>query len=141
MPRLAQRLPAPRRVRRDPSPAASTNDGPDTSAAVSDLANPAQHVATRRARSGFRGVGTPSVLCMQELERRRPGRPSKGPRATLVGKVHPEVSTAVRAAAAARGVTLNDYLAELLADTHGLPQHIPASAHDPLDRSRLPLSA
>lgn len=122
-------------------PGASTTAAPRTSAVVSDSGDLPRPIATRRAIYGFSCTRSHSVPRMAAPGKRPTGRPSKGPRATLVGRVHPDVSVAVRAAAAAQGFSLTDYLEAILAGAHGLPQYIPAGARHQQDRLPLPKSA
>lgn len=55
------------------------------------------------------------------MERRKPGRPSKGPRVQLKARVPDALHNAALAEAGRRGMTLNDYLGELLAEATGVP--------------------
>ncbi len=67
----------------------------------------------------------------------RGGRPSKGDRDQLITRPARPIGDAVRDAAEAAGLTINDYLEALLARTHGLPELVPAAAR--LDQVELPL--
>ena len=97
--------------------------------------------ATRRSRSSFRDKGSPTVSLMSGPQKPGPGRPSKGVRATVVGKVHPEVAAAVRAGATEWDLPITEYVAAVLANVHGLPQYAPAMARGPRELEQLPLSA
>lgn len=55
------------------------------------------------------------------MERRKPGRRSKGPRVQLKARVPEELHHAVLAEAARRGMTLNDLVGETFAGLTGVP--------------------
>jgi len=48
------------------------------------------------------------------MERRKPGRPSKGPRAVLAGKVPIPIKDTAQRRAHELGMNINDYLAALV---------------------------
>jgi predicted HicB family RNase H-like nuclease len=56
---------------------------------------------------------------MATQRRSQGGRPSKGARDPLLTRVPPGLADAVRISADAQGLTVNDYLANLLAREHG----------------------
>lgn len=49
----------------------------------------------------------------------KPGRPSKGPRAAFLTRMHPELKAALHEAAVERGLTANDLIALLVAEHTG----------------------
>lgn len=55
------------------------------------------------------------------MERRKPGPPSKGPRVQMKHRVPPALRDAVLAEASRHGMTVNDWIGELLADELGVP--------------------
>lgn len=55
------------------------------------------------------------------MERRKTGRPSKGPRKELRPRIPEALYEAVCRDAAHAGMTLNDYVGELLAERTGVP--------------------
>lgn len=55
------------------------------------------------------------------MERRKRGRPSKGPRKELRPRLPTALYDAVCREAAASGMTLNDYVGEILAERTGVP--------------------
>ncbi len=55
----------------------------------------------------------------------RMGRPSKGHRELLATRAAPGLSRAVRSHAEARGLTVSDYIAIVLADAVGRPEDAP----------------
>ena len=61
----------------------------------------------------------------------------QGDRDQLITRPARPIGDAVRDAAEAAGLTINDYLEALLARTHGLPELVPAAAR--LDQVELPL--
>ncbi len=58
---------------------------------------------------------------LPNVEQRKPGRRSKGPRVQMKHRVPPELHDAVIAEAERRGMTLNDLVGEMLADLVGVP--------------------
>lgn len=72
------------------------------------------------------------------VQRYQGGRPSKGDRQPLVSRVATPIADAVRERAAAEGLSVNDYIARLLAAEVGLTQLAPAPTSD---REELPISA
>lgn len=60
-----------------------------------------------------------SVLC-GHMERRKPGRPSKGDRCQVNTRQPAALAAAAAAAADARGMTLTDYIGHLLAKDLGM---------------------
>ena len=64
------------------------------------------------------------------------GRPSKGDRDQIITRPARSVGDAVRAAADDHGMSLSDYVAKLLADTHGLSQLAPP-VHPRMDEGSL----
>lgn len=55
------------------------------------------------------------------VERKKPGPKGKGPRKELRPRIPPALYEAVCREAASAGVTLNDYVGELLAERTGVP--------------------
>jgi predicted HicB family RNase H-like nuclease len=55
------------------------------------------------------------------MERKKTGRPSKGDRTLVNFRVPRELHQAAKQRAEERGMTLNDFLGELLADKVGVP--------------------
>ena len=55
------------------------------------------------------------------MERKKTGRPSKGPRIVVRAAIPIPLREAVGHAAAARGLTVSDYMAELMAADTGVP--------------------
>ena len=64
-------------------------------------------------------------------QRYRGGRYSKGERLPLLTRVAPPVSEAVRERAEARGMSVNDFIASILAREVGLADYAPESAVTP----------
>lgn len=60
------------------------------------------------------------------------GRPSKGPREPLISRVPEKLAHTVRDAADAAGLSVNDYIGNLLAQAHGHPPVAPAANPDQL---------
>ncbi len=58
---------------------------------------------------------------LRVVERRKPGRQSKGPRVQLKARVPEELHLAVLAEAERRGMTLNDLVGETFAELTGVP--------------------
>ncbi len=58
---------------------------------------------------------------MPGVERRKPGRPSKGPRVQLKARMPEQLYAAALEEAARRGMTLTDFVGELIADSTGVP--------------------
>jgi predicted HicB family RNase H-like nuclease len=57
------------------------------------------------------------------MERKKTGRPSKGLRTPINFRVPPALHQAAKQRAEEHGMTLNDYLGELLADELGVAYH------------------
>ena len=55
------------------------------------------------------------------MERKKPGPPSKGEREQVRARVPVPLLDALRAEAARRGMTFNDFIGETLADVVGVP--------------------
>lgn len=55
------------------------------------------------------------------MERKKTGRPSKGPRVQIALEVPPSLKAAAKANAEARGMSLLEYVAELLSRETGVP--------------------
>jgi hypothetical protein len=55
------------------------------------------------------------------MERRKPGRPSKGPRNEVRAKLPVRLVEALQAEAARRGMTVTDLVGELAAQVTGVP--------------------
>jgi predicted HicB family RNase H-like nuclease len=58
------------------------------------------------------------------MERKKTGRPSKGERTPINFRVPPALHIAAKKHAEDRGMTLNDFLGELLAEEVGVPYQI-----------------
>lgn len=58
---------------------------------------------------------------MSERRRGLGGRKSKGLREPILTRVAADLAEAVREQAEAQGLTVNDYVANLLAERHGFP--------------------
>ncbi len=69
----------------------------------------------------------------------RMGRPSKGHRELLATRAAPGLSRAVRSHAEARGLTVSDYIAIVLADAVGRPEDAPNNTKTP--QESLPMIA
>jgi len=65
-------------------------------------------------------------------QRYRGGRPSKGDRQPLVSRVATPIADAVRERAATSGLSVNDYIARVLAANVGLEQLAPDVHHEEL---------
>lgn len=55
------------------------------------------------------------------MERKKTGRPSKGPRAKVLLRVPEPMKDAARREAAKRGLTVNDYVGLLIEQATGVP--------------------
>lgn len=55
------------------------------------------------------------------MERRKPGRSSKGPREEVRARVPVELRRALQDEATRRGMTFNDFIGEALSDLVGVP--------------------
>lgn len=62
-----------------------------------------------------------NMPCMET--HRKPGRPSKGHRVTIAGKVPTPIKEAAQQRAAELGMSTNDYLASLVSADTGVPLH------------------
>lgn len=71
-------------------------------------------------------------------QRYQGGRPSKGDRQPLVSRVATPIADAVRERAASEGLSVNDYIARLLAAEVGLTQLAPTMT---FEREELPINA
>jgi hypothetical protein len=67
------------------------------------------------------------------------GRPGKGDRDLLVTRPARAVGDVVRARADEAGLSISEYVAAVLADTHGLPELAPTAIHTS-GQTELPLS-
>ena len=65
-------------------------------------------------------------LTNMTAQRYRGGRHSKGDRQALISRVANPLGEAVREEAEARGMSVNDYIASLLAREVGMPEYAPA---------------
>lgn len=66
------------------------------------------------------------------VQRYQGGRPSKGDRQPLVSRVPTPIAEAVRQRAAQSGLSINDYIARLLASDVGMAQLAPAQHFEEL---------
>ena len=69
---------------------------------------------------------SPAFLCSGTapcavVEHRKPGRPSKGERELIRARVPVALRRAIEAEAERHGMTLNDFIGELLAERTGVP--------------------
>lgn len=71
------------------------------------------------------GVSLPSLgsetACSRSVERKKPGPPSKGPRVQLKARMPEQLYAAALQEAARRGMTLTDFVGELIAESTGVP--------------------
>lgn len=79
---------------------------------------PQDRTLTERVAPPNLAAGTASLALM---ERRKPGRPSKGPRREIRSRLSNQLYDAVHAEAARRGMTVNDLVGEQLAELTGVP--------------------